>query len=733
MTDLSESILRLRKRVVAKFGSAFLNPRLKNFGVEDRMKMMLFAFCIFAITQAADAANEPNAKPQLSLLAGADGMPAQIELGKERAVVAGPCRLFLDSPQGLVPVPPLHERSPGNWTADWAEQRLQISVAYAKQPEANIVLTVKNLDSRAKMPRLQLLVPINSEADRFFSPAGSDPLVSLHAEKPALTYSYGRGGGIQLALPLGAIYSTKSDWGLAFLGDEHPPIPGLGLIVEPSKKEATIKLLFADLDIKSGDSVSRTIYFVPTAGDWRPALAAALSLFPFVFEPKNPAIADLVGPFVGGGGTPPDDRIADWYAQGTRVLQIHGTVPFYGLYVPDREPFIPFVDDQWHFLHGPRGTPREIDKRPRAVERLAKERLPQNLLPPEGSSWHTIRDFVETRKKPTMTKAAVNDYITRLHRKGIKALMYFNPTEAWGPWAAAEFPQDRSLTADGQTRPTWYESVQMVPDRNRPWGKYILDQMRGELKIYPEVDGIFFDQAAIGSHDLYELCAEGCREVRAQGKICWWNGPYNAELASLTDGLITELGGTQRYRPLTEIIQYYGIAGKPINSNGPITPEAYSEMLLHGAIPQPVGASERELGAAWFPLFQRLRNRRWVLTAHALEVDGGIAANIFQTPNGDYVIPLTPAEKGPTGGRSISDFEDVIAGGGASGPKSEAARSIADFDVKVRVADGTDVKTAILLTPDAPASRQLAFKRVGETIIARVPKLNPAGLLVLSK
>ena len=36
-----------------------------------------------------------------------------------------------------------------------------------------------------------------------------------------------------------------------------------------------------------------------------------------------------------------------------------------------------------------------------------------------------------------MTVAKLNDYIGRLHQHGIKGLIYFNPTEAWAPWAAA--------------------------------------------------------------------------------------------------------------------------------------------------------------------------------------------------------------------------------------------------------------------------------------------------------
>jgi hypothetical protein len=109
-------------------------------------------------------------------------------------------------------------------------------------------------------------------------------------------------------------------------------------------------------------------------------------------------------------------------------------------------------------------------------------------------------------------------------------------------------------------------------------------------------------------------------------------------------------------------------------------------------------------------LFRQLRNARWVLQAHALEVDSGVAANLFQAPNGDYLVPLVPGKAGTSG-----------------------ATGAAGFDVKVRVDDGEGVKGVFLLTPDPPASRHLPFQRVEGALVVHVPSLSPAGLLVLSK
>lgn len=636
-----------------------------------------------------------------SIHVGASGLPTQIEWSKGPlyGVLSGTAQLFLVSPGGVHPVPPLRETQPGEWVEYWKEQHLGLAVQYRREPAANITFTIQNLTPDARTVQLELVWPMIPEADRAFFPAASDPKVELQFGKPELVYSYGTrqgynygpSGGIDMALPLASVYAAKQDWGLALLGDERTPIPGIMFKVARSERKTTVRVLFPNIKLGRSEKAVRRIYLVPTAGDWRPCLAAALALFPQVFEPKNPDIPELRGPFMTSAGTPPDDVIAEWAAQGTRAVEIHGVAPFYGRYVPGRQPYVPFSDDVWHFL---------------------KQSLPRyELLPrPQEASWREIRNCVETYVQPTMSRARIRDYIARLHRYDMRGFLYLNPTEAWAPWAAAEFPDDRRLGPGGRPVRTWFESVEMHPDKNRAWGKYILNQLRGELEIFPQVNGIFFDQSAEGGDDLYELCAKGCRMVRVQGKVCWWNGPYNAELASLADGMMTEGGWRPTYRKLTNIIQYYGLAGKPVVSLGSPNPEAYSELLLHGVTPKPVPPDDNELAERWFPLFGWLRQRRWVLQAHALKTDPRVASNIFEVPGGNYVIPLVVGH----------------------GEKSTAVPRSA-FNVQVRVSDVSDVKSAFLLTPDHPGYRKLLFHRSRESITIPVPSLEIAGLLILSK
>ncbi|HUS80555.1 MAG TPA: hypothetical protein VM283_04745, partial [Armatimonadota bacterium] len=547
--------------------------------------------------------------------------------------------------------------------------------------------TVTNDRNEARGLSLVVVIPLWPSADRLFAPAGSDPSVELTRGAEPVKYGYQTSGN-RLAMPLAQVYSAERDWGVALFGEVGLLVESMRFDVSRSAK-ATVVEVSLPLSLGPGESATRRIYLAATRGDWRPALAAVLAAFPQAFEPQNLDVNALHGPFE-GGGIKDDARLQELYDQGVRAVEIHGWSPLYGEYVPVKEPWTPFCDDKWHWL---------------------KSKVPPEELPRAEATWQEIQAFVEQHYPPDMTLARLNDYIDRLHAHQIKGLIYFNPTEAWAPWAAAMFPDDRRLDSDGNPIPAWYESSSMIPDRERPWGKYLLDQIRGELRIFPKVDGVFFDQSAGGGHDLTLLCAEGCRIVREQGKICWWNGPYNMELAALADGMMTEGGGTERYRVNTEIIQYYGMAGKPIVSLGPASDAAYAEMLIHGIFPKPVSyQSEQsaELARRWFPLFEWMRNRRWVLTAHALQVPDGIDANLFSLPDGSLVVPMVAKEH-----------------------LADEVPTRLNSDITVRGPQTADLRAAYLLSPDLVAYHRLDMQRKGEELTVTVPRLGRAGLIVL--
>lgn len=611
------------------------------------------------------------------------GLVTQIKAGAT-TLLAAPARLVWAEAGQDLPALQLAPQGPNAFSA--TAEGLSLSLRQGHGVAPFVEFAVRNTGGKTRTIACGLQLPVKSELNRGFFPAAERAHVAL-GDGAVVRYGYAA-GGTQLAMPLGQVYSEKQDCGLVCFGE-------FGLLVEPlllevghTAAQTTLTASFV-VRLEPNAEARRRLYLAATEGDWRPALAAALAEFPRALEPQNPALAALHGPFECSGGTPADDSIRNWYDQGCRVVEIHATFPFYGDYVPHRAVWTPLVDDTWHTL---------------------KTTLPPDKRPAEDASWQEIRDFVEKQVPPTMTQARVNDYLDRLHAQGLKGLIYFNPTEAWAPWAAEKFAADRNMAPNGKPYPAWYESSSMIPDKARPWGKYLLAQLRGQLDAYPQLDGVFFDQSAAGGHDLTELCAEGAKLVRARGGICWWNGPYNLELAALADGLMDEGGGTDTYRTGTEIIQYYGLAGKPIVSLGPANTKAYAEMLAHGILPQPVGKSNVELGRRWWPLFGWLHNRRWVLDAHALDAPDEVDANLLRVPSGNLVVTMVPE------------------------PLSTDDRTRAcDVPLTVRVPEAASVKGAYALLPDQEGYHKLDFSRQGQTLRLTLPRLGPAAVVVLAR
>jgi hypothetical protein len=259
--------------------------------------------------------------------------------------------------------------------------------------------------------------------------------------------------------------------------------------------------------------------------------------------------------------------------------------------------------------------------------------------------------------------------------------------------------------------------------------------------LYPEADGIFMDQAwydmidynhddgvtlvrgRIGSRMGNATCALTSKLVayaHARGKVVWWNGPYQIELASEGDGYLAEGTG--------ESIEWLGIGDKPITSTGG-GDEYYDRMLLIGSqvaapsihqveyyyyLPEirPGGEPSKEFVARfqhYQPMFEQIRQRRWVLAANAVEAPAEFEANIFQQPNGNYAVPvITPAADETTG-------------------------TAIDVPVTVRVPDAESLRGIYQLREDLSGWFRVPWKRSGNAVVARLPRHHRASLLLLAK
>lgn len=646
--------------------------------------MLLYAFLV---TMAA-AADQGWYVPRL-VLDPHTGFLTQIvapQTGPVHILVA-PVSLSLREGGRSVPVRSARRVAPRTYVIHQPDRGLRMELKYGTDRLPYLDWAVEGNSANRRGLTATFLLTLPPSVDHAFFPAGRKPRVVLPPDGAGVTYSYG-GPGIPTAMPLGQVYALGGNWGLAFFGPLGERTEHLITTVSRSRKGVLVRITLGIPHPIHG-TTSRRLYFAVTRGDWRPALGAVRTRFPQVFEPLNPGVAAIQGPMANSSETPPDSMVRDWRAQGTRLVIVHGTFPFYGRYIARHKIWTSLVDDRWHRL---------------------KERLPASQRPAHTASWQEIQHFVQQQDPPDLTVAKVNHYIRRLHRYGMKGVIYFNPTEAWAPWAAATFPQDRVLGITGKPVPTWLESVEMIPDKHNAWGKYLLSQIGAQLRIYPHIDGVFFDEATAGGRKLFALCKAACGLVHAQGKICWWGGPYTVPLETLADGMMIQGGGGKASRQPTNIIQYYGLAGKLISSQGPVTDASYASMLVHGMIPQPVTAAQQSMGERWFPLFTWLRNRSWVLWAHALKTTAGVRANLFRVPDGNLVVVLA---RKPFPARKLAPLFDV--------------------HVTVRTPHTGLVRSVYFLAPDLLGDHQLPFARRGNELNITIPRFGPAGILVLAK
>ena len=426
--------------------------------------------------------------------------------------------------------------------------------------------------------------------------------------------------------------------GLTIMSPLESPIQPFGVVLDPSLPGVRVCRRQLRIEPRAAASTALRIGF--HEADWRPGLAYITSKCPGHFEPADANVAPLNGGFVYSQPAP-DAVIQQWKARGVRWTEVHGIHPFHGTYVHDRESWVAAVDDHWH-----------CDK--------------SNLdAPPDDCPLADAIAYVESRHPKKMSRARVRDYIQRLHNHGIKAFLYFMPTEVLGLHVFESFPQDAILDAWGRTVRNWHELIVVNPDPDRPWGQHVQRMLTSMLDCYPDADGIFLDEAYYDrldyarddgfsidhgrpayrmGHGLVRLAERLLSVLRERGKSCIWNGPYQVELAGLADGMLSESGAPD--------IQFLAIGNKLLSSGTPRG--GLGQVLLrgmqhwvHSALPieehdhsEARPPDERDLPDPPLPLFEEVRQRTWVLTANPLRVPEGVEANVFRTVEGNSAVVL---------------------------------------------------------------------------------------------
>lgn len=622
-----------------------------------------------------------------------DGRPAQMiwEAGPLGGALAQPVAVQVVRWNDGKAFPLSFTRDGGASRARVEEMGLVVGVEWRGGDPAQAVFDLRNEGKDAQTFLVQVNLALRPSCDRAFFPANDCQHLDLVPGASAKAYGYiPFGAEIKNGMPLGTLYDRKGDWGLAAFTDFTAPVPPTGLHVRRDQQAAWLEVHFNHITLAPEQSARRSLYLAGIRGDWRPALKAVRHMYPEVFTP-TPGKEEIYGPFYSGGVANRNDAYWEKMKRfGLRNFEVHvnGTGPFYGRYVPlpEDEPFTPVYSD--HHIHlmarGKKGPPRD-------------------------ASMPAIRDFVHQEMPPTVTREKVREGIDRLRKHGVTALLYWNHTQCWRPFALKEFPQDVVYVND-QPRPTWRNDVVMRSALGRKWTTYILEQGRKLLETYPNADGFFIDMAGEGPHSNTQVLT-ALKKILVAKKpngIFWMNGPHNIELAALADGMMVE--GNQKHG----LLPYYGIGGKPITAIvGPHTDAALKRALVNGLTMDLSIAKSNpqswEAIARWKTLYDDTHRRRWVLDAHAIETDDRVEANLFEIPGGNYVAP-------------------IIARGDNSGPT--------DFDcgvdVTFRLSSGDSVRAVYWRCPELAGLRKLAFVREPGVIRVRVPRVKTAGVLTLA-
>ena len=400
-----------------------------------------------------------------------------------------------------------------------------------------------------------------------------------------------------------------------------------------------------------------------------------------------------------------DDKLCDIFAEeGIKNIEFHYDFPHLGKYCPDEDFWVPAVDDKWVVI----------------------KKTTDPDAPEEDAPYEQIMDYIGKVTHPVGTLDRTRRFIRQVQARGMKLFYYFQATEAWEFFANTCFPEAILRNDDGSPKLTWYDHVQMDCRPETRWGRYICQELERVLDLFPEIDGIFMDQSALDRND-YAVCRiTDClaRIGARRGKMVYWNGPYLVELAEHAVGMLAESAASESAH-----IRFLTIGNKVCCGRG-FSQRDFQRNLLNGLWPtsshylhyldflisddlatvMPISDEEKSIQRRYMELFQWYVGKTWVLEPHALNVPRNVEGNIFQRPDGDYLVPVIVPQH-----------------------RSQDGRCIRNVEIEVRASEVKRIQGVYLRTVDVPGLFALPWRLEDNCIRVTVPWVNSAAVIWLSK
>jgi len=377
-------------------------------------------------------------------------------------------------------------------------------------------------------------------------------------------------------------------------------------------REPSLDVRYDWLTLSEKKAAQASLILRASSGGWRPSLGYLYERFKEYFTPRSRTIHNLWGGHISGSYNLSQKDAEIMAALGLKWYEIHGHFPFYGNYHPEGL-------KKWRSGHM------------------------------RNSSYITVDIIKRT--------------IKRLHSVGAAALPYIQVSGDGDDKLPEEVVKNsRIKDIYGETVSAWPGTHLLNSDPSLPFGKDMVRQIKGMMERYPEIDGVFLDQACYNFLDTAHsdgITAVNNRPAYMTGfnyfphlellskllhpdKVIIGNGPFGIGIMKYIDGFMAESQGW-----LCDHLQYYALE-KPMffleyNKNDRAVEEMFQNCLIYGAgftsYPS-VYKHSKDLYDLYLPLLQRLYRRRWVFEEEPIALPPGFKGNLFISERGTLIASM---------------------------------------------------------------------------------------------